>query len=265
LLIYTSQNCPAAYQLNWSLSIFWHDPVVSPDSWLEPFKDVVENDGVRILEHHLSATNVSQFLLSTKPQVSPSSAIRSVKGRLQYLVRQERPKAFRRNYWIQSVGSADLDTIENYVASQIEHHSIADLRIRERLQRYQINDPRVDLSSVQRSSHGEFTYNLHLVLLNSERDIDVSEESLQITHDGILRISCKKGHRLSRAGITGDHLHITLGADVGESPTDVALAYLNNLAFLHKKPVFQSGYFVGTFGQYDLGAIWNSIAAQATK
>ena len=261
---YTAQNCRAAYQLNWSLSVFWHDPVMSPDSWLEPLKVIVENDGVRVLEHRLSAKNVSQFLLSTKPQVSPSAAIRSVKGRLQYLVRQERPKAFRRNYSILSVSSANLETIESYVASQVEHHAMADPRICERLRNYQITDPQVDLSLVQCSSHGEFTYNLHLVLVNSEREIDVREESLQITHDGIPRISCKKGHRLSRAGITGDHIHITLGADVAETPTDVALAYLNNLAYFHKKPIFQSGYFVGTYGQYDLGAIWNSIAAQAS-
>src|SRR5687768_5904618 len=102
---YTTQNCRVAYQLNWSLSIFWHDPVESPDSWLEPLKVIVEEDGVRVLEHRLSAKNVSQFLLSTKPQVSPSAAIRSVKGRLQYLVRQQRPIAFRRNYSIHSVGS----------------------------------------------------------------------------------------------------------------------------------------------------------------
>jgi REP element-mobilizing transposase RayT len=105
---------------------------------------------------------------------------------------------------------------------------------------------------------------LHIVLVNSERGNDLSEESLQITHDGILRISGRKGHRLSRAGVIGDHLHLTLGADVAEVPADVALAYLNNLAFLHKKPIFQSGYFVGTFGRYDLGAIWNSIASQAS-
>jgi hypothetical protein len=93
--IYTLDNCHAAYQLNWSLSVFWHQPPTAAD-WLDALQTATEPDGVRVLEHRLADERMSQFLVSTKPAVSPQALVRSVKGRLQYLVRGERPKAFQR-------------------------------------------------------------------------------------------------------------------------------------------------------------------------
>lgn len=66
------------------------------------------------------------------------------------------------------------------------------------------------------------------------------------------------GHhpRLSRAGILADHLHLTLGCRLDESPEDVALGYLNNLAYAHgMRPLFRYSYYVGTFGEYDMAAV----------
>jgi len=41
-----------------------------------------------------------------------------------------------------------------------------------------------------------------------------------------------------------------------ESPLEVAVGYLNNLAYAQgMKRVYQYGFYVGTFGEYDLGAI----------
>ena len=91
--IYTLDNCHAAYQLNWSLSVFWHQPPTAAD-WLDALQTATEPDGVRVLEHRLADERMSQFLVSTKPAVSPHALVRTVKGRLQYLVRGERPKAF---------------------------------------------------------------------------------------------------------------------------------------------------------------------------
>ena len=62
------------------------------------------------------------------------------------------------------------------------------------------------------------------------------------------RIAKAKGHLLSRVGVASDHLHITLG-DITESPSEIALAYMNNLAHAHgSKPVFQEGFYVGRLG-----------------
>ena len=63
------------------------------------------------------------------------------------------------------------------------------------------------------------------------------------------RISCP-------AAVLPDQIHLTLGCDLAESPEQVALSHLNNLAFaVGMKALFEYGYWVGTFGEYDLGAV----------
>ena len=53
-----------------------------------------------------------------------------------------------------------------------------------------------------------------------------------------------------------DHVHLTLGCVVDQSPEDIVLSYLNNGAYaLGMKPIFQFGYYKGTIGEYDRGAV----------
>jgi len=116
--IYTPANCNPAYQLNWSLSLFWRVPAAKLESdWLPSLQIATEKDGVRILRYRSAGSQVSQFLISTKPAASPQAAIRSVKGRLQYLIRDTYPKAFQRNYSLYSIGSAKREFIERYVST----------------------------------------------------------------------------------------------------------------------------------------------------
>ncbi len=73
----------------------------------------------------------------------------------------------------------------------------------------------------------------------------------------IVRAAGKKGHFLSRAGIVPDHVHLALGCNLDESPAEVALSYMNSLAYAcGQKRVFAFGFYVGTFGEYDLGVTW---------
>src|SRR5208337_3595514 len=103
--IYTAENVRLAYELRWSVAVFWTQAAPTAASWLGPLQDGTEPDGVRILEHRFTKDNVSQFLVSTRPHVTPAQCLRSVKGRLQHLVRAALPKAFRRNYSIRSLGA----------------------------------------------------------------------------------------------------------------------------------------------------------------
>ena len=48
----------------------------------------------------------------------------------------------------------------------------------------------------------------------------------------------------------------TLGGVPSQSPGEIAVCFMNNLAYRDgMKPVFEFGYYLGTFGEYDLGAI----------
>ena len=50
---------------------------------------------------------------------------------------------------------------------------------------------------------------------------------------------------------------MTLGCTAGDAPCDAALGYMNNLAYVcGMKAVLEFGFYVGTFGEYDLGVAW---------
>jgi hypothetical protein len=197
--IYTAENCKMAYQLNWSLAVFWNARPPEPEEWLPTLRAAAERDGVRVLEH-LADGKTSQFLLSTQPATRPPDIARSIKGRLQYLIRDKMPQAFRRNYGLYSVGSANRDAVEEYVCSQLTHHVMADDRVQERVARLQIERP-VDLGQPRTSGHAQFIYNLHVVLVNQQHLCDVREDVLVARHDRVIAAAEKKGHLLSRAGI----------------------------------------------------------------
>ncbi|MEO1983512.1 MAG: hypothetical protein ABGZ24_23625, partial [Fuerstiella sp.] len=119
--IYTAENVTTAYQLNWSLSVFWRRPPANED-WLAELKAICEPDGVRILSHRFATSDCSLFFLSTRPEIRPSEVPRAIKGRLQHLVREQTPRAFQRNYDLHSIGSTQLDKAEAYVATQLQNH-----------------------------------------------------------------------------------------------------------------------------------------------
>ena len=262
--IYTSRNCAnPAYQLNWSYSLFWHS-APSDMSWLEALQTATEPDGIRVLQHQFQKPSVSQFLVSTQPHVSPRVLVQRLKGRLQHLIRETHPEAFQRNYSLRSIGAANRETIEGYVAGQLEHHPPADPRVTEQFRSLQIHNADVDLAQPSRTSHAIYWYNLHIVLVNDGRYRNINPESMQALHDMIVKASAAKQHGLSRGGLLPDHLHLALRCGLEESPEDVALAYLNNLAYASgMKAVFRFGYFVGTFGEYDLGVIARVLVRQS--
>jgi REP element-mobilizing transposase RayT len=258
--LYTSTNCEAAYELRWSLALFSTCDLPPGDAWLPGLKKVVEVDGVRILEFQASHPPVLHFLLSTKPTISPPQIVKSVKGRLQHLVRSSCPAAFRRNFSFGSVGEVRQEVVENYVASQLGHHRMADDRVQQRLAAFQLAFPEVDLSESVFSSHGRYLFNLHLVLVHDGRWCEVREDRLTKTRDMILGVAKKKQHKLSRAAVLSDHVHLTVGCAIEETPAAVALAYMNNLAYAHgMQPLFRHSFYVGTFGTYDLDAIRRAL------
>jgi REP element-mobilizing transposase RayT len=253
--IYTTENCQVAYQLNWSYSIFCHQPPADC-GWLPALQQVCEPDDIRILQHEFKAPNVIQFLISTKPHVAPVFIAQRVKGRFQHLICQTTVLPFRRNYSIRSLGSTRGAKLDEYRASQVGHHPMADQRVQHRFAKYQIHHPDVDLVSFRRTEHAVYGYNLHLVFVAEERWREIRDEVLRAVRDMVESASQAKGHLLKRAALLPDHLHLTVGCQLNESPEQVALSYMNNLAYAQgMTPVYRFSYFVGTFGEYDLGVI----------
>lgn len=256
LPIYTADNCRPAYQLNWSLSVFASTEFPDSSVWLERLRTLVEPDGVRILEFRALQPHVVQFLVSSTPMVAPAEIIRSIKGRCQNLLNATHPSMFRRNYRIDTVGDANCEQLDRYVAGQTDKHPMADHRIQDILESLQFHDPKVDLSAVQTSSFGQYVNGLQIVIENEGSWNEVRNHILLGMRQMIIRASQQKSWRLLRIGLLSNHIHILLGAGMNESPQQIALSLLNNLAFVHEmKPVFRFSYYVGTFGKYDRWAI----------
>lgn len=253
--IYTRTNCRFTGPNQWGLSVFWREP--EPDAgWFQSLAAATEPDGIRLLGHRFANPSLSQLSVSTLADIAPVFIVQRIKGRLQHLIRARRPKAFRGNYCIRSFGEVSREVVEQYVASQLDHHQMADERVNQALAKYQIVNPDVDLSQPRFTSHGMFWHNLHIVLVHGERWAEVRDAMFQQVHEMIGKVCRGKGYLLSRAGILADHVHLTLGCPIDAAPADVALSFLNNLAFVYgMKPIYQFGAYVGTFGEYDQNAV----------
>jgi hypothetical protein len=114
--LYTSSNCKPAYHLRWSLALFTTTDLPPSATWADSLGEAVGRDGIRLLEHQ-QQSRLLLFFLSTKPSVTPPDIVKSVKGRLQHLLKNSVPKAFRRNFSLTSVGEARGEVVESYVAS----------------------------------------------------------------------------------------------------------------------------------------------------
>jgi REP element-mobilizing transposase RayT len=262
--LYAPDNCRAAFELRWSLSVFWRAAAPSVGNWLDALREATDQDGVRVLEHRFVKANVSQFLLSTAPETAPASMVRSVKGRLQHLVRAQVPKAFRRNYGVRSIGKVRGEIIQGYVRSQTQRHAMADAQVQTRVNALSIAGLGVGLFEPQQNSHAQFCYNLHLVLVNRERGPELRPGILERRRERLVAIAAKKAHRVGNGQILADHLHVTLGWNLGESPRDVAIGYMNNLAYAEEmKSIFEFGFYAGTIGKYDLNAVRRGLADQS--
>lgn len=253
--IYTAENCTFSCPLQWGLTIFWRLEQKNND-WLDALGQSLEQDGIRLLSHRWLNGVTCQFAISTKPHVSPSKIVQRVKGRLQYLVREAQPRPFRRNFAVRSFGAQERAVIERYVRDQTSHHPYADPDYQTFLEHLQFQDSAIDFSEASKTSHGLYWHNLHLVLVHRERWAVSNNSQLTAVREMILRVSRKKAWQVSRIGLLPDHIHLAMGCGFGDSPQNVALCFLNNLAYVHgMKAVFQFGAYVGTFGEYDNRAV----------
>ncbi|MGB2824656.1 MAG: hypothetical protein WBF17_27020, partial [Phycisphaerae bacterium] len=142
---------------------------------------------------------------------------------------------------------------EEYVATQHVHHRMADPETQKLLQRFRIVRSEVDLSKPRTTGHSSFWYSLHLVFVNDGRFGETDVEVLERIGETIARAAEERGHLLSRAAVLADHMHLTLGCSPPEAPCDVALCYMNNLAFAcGMRAIFRFSAYVGTFGEYNI-------------
>ena len=123
---------------------------------------------------------------------------------------------------------------------------MADPRVQAVFERIQLCNRHVDLSLPHEGDHAIYWYNLHMVLVHTERFREVCEERIAARRAMIVGVCEKQRYLLSRAGIVSDHVHLTLGGVPNQSPGEIAVRFMNNLAYREEmKRVLSSGIMWG--------------------
>ncbi len=258
--IYRVDELNPAYQLRYSWAA-WSSrgeslPTALSAEFLESINSLWEGDGLRLLESRIGSDRL-QITFSAKPAVSPVLLATRAKGRLDHALRKSgTPVSFSRKVAVRSLGDARRDAVEAYIERQVVKEPFADERFRGRVHEVTVVNPDVDLSVPSESRSGRYWYNLHVVLVTLDRSRLTDNGSLATVRDTALRVAEKKRYCISRLSVMPDHLHLALRGHIEHSPQDIALAFLNNLAYaMGQKPIWQHGYYAGTFSEYDMGAV----------
>lgn len=257
--IYTSENLHGrAYHLRygwcgWPASA----PLSPPDCDLRQRLDCAwQTDGLHRLEEQWSADLV-QLTFGATPQVSPVTLAARVKGRLEHALRlSNTPACFSRKLAVRSIGNNVREQVEQYIQKQVEKEPLADPRFRELLKEFTLSQCGVDLSRPTETRSGCYWYNLHLVLVTQGRYRCGKRETLERLRGWSLRIAAKKGYAISALSVMPDHMHMALRGNVEHSPEQIALAFLNNLAYaMGQNALWEFGYYAGTFGEYNMNSV----------
>ncbi len=256
--MYNPSAVEGAFQLRYSWT-GWpskgHFPL-STNTAIEQCKSDWETDGLRVLEFQIEPARL-QLLFSVTTGISPVFLAGRAKGRLDHAFRSARESfEFSRKIAVRSVGDATTAQIDVYIATQVPREHFVDERYAGSLAGLQYVNPQVDLSAPTESARGRYWCNLHLVLVTNQRYRFVEVATLEAMRDACLRVAEKKEHGLSRVAIMPDHLHLALRSKIDEPPIDVVFAYQNDLAHMLKLGrIWSDSYYVGTFGEYGMGAI----------
>jgi putative transposase len=256
--LYPGLNVEPAYQLRYTWC-GWPSmgdlPALSSAGW-ESLTASWEEDGLRVLEK--SPTNKRVLItFSARPGVAPILLATRAKGRLQHAYRtlDGAPCKFSRKLSVRSVGDNCTEDVRRYIRQQVGEEPLLDPDLRALLTRFNVECD-VDLGAATRTMSGRYWYNLHLVLVTSERYRIADEAGLTILRDQSFRIAKKKGYTIASLALMPDHLHVALRGNIEHSPHETALAFQNNLAHaLDRGRVWQATYYVGTFGEYNMNAI----------
>jgi len=256
--LYQPATANGAYQLRYSWTA-WPSRGVFPAELDDCLRDCAtpwELEGLRVLECQIHPEQC-QVTFSVTPACSPQFLCARAKGRLDHALRARKvPVDFSRKISLRSLGDANRDAIDAYLAQQARRESFVDPGFEHELGQLAFVDVTVDLSQPHESARGRYWNNLHLVLVTAQRqplrDLDI----LRSLVAAVRKIAAVKGYRLRRASPMLDHLHLTLQVPFDVAAVDVVFAFQNNLAYMLDLGRFWAdNYYIGTFGEYGMGAV----------
>lgn len=255
---YTGHNLRPAYILRYDWTGWPTYGTRLPPQTVAVARDTAplwEQDGLRSLTPFATVEKV-QLLFSVTPQVSPMFFCMRVKGRLQHALRKIGvPVEFSRKVAFRSLGENTDNVVGNYIRGQVGKEDFADQRFREIMRPFTVMRDDMRLADPAESNSGRYWYNLHLVLVVADRFRITNPERLGRLRDTAFDIAAEGGHRIAALSVMPDHVHMALRGNIARSPEEIALAFQNGLARAAGCRVWQDGYYLGTFSEYDLDVI----------
>lgn len=255
---YTGRNIRPAYTLHYDWTGWPTQGTRLPPQTVAIVRDTIalwEQDGLRLLTPHATAEKV-QLLFSVTPPASPVFFCMRVKGRLQHALRKaDVPVEFSRKVAFRSLGENTDEVVGHYLRGQVGKEDFADPRFREIMRQFTVVHNDVQLAEPAESNSGRYWYNVHLVLVVADRFRITNPDRLRQLRDTAFEIAAEGGHRIAALSVMPDHVHMALRGDIECSPEKMTLVFQNGLARAAGCRVWQDGYYVGTFSEYDLDVI----------
>lgn len=231
-------------------------PEQPKDDFFNRLESYWESDGIRRLEMNWTAQQI-QITCSVKPTVCPIFFVSRIKGRLQHALRHaDTPVRFSRKVSFRSVGENNREQVESYIAQQVTKEQFVDSRFSNFMKQFTLAEPGIKLQEPIETNSGRYWYNLHVVLVTDWRMRFTDERSLNLIAQTCDKVAVKKSCDIASRSLMPDHVHLGLRANIEQSPEETALGFMNNIAFAFgQKSIFRPSYYVGTFGEYDMGAV----------
>ena len=196
------------------------------------------------------------LLLSTQPQVKPTTIVQRAKGRLQHLLQDQGGISWRRNFRLSSIGDANSKTVDQYLAEQLKHHTMASSTSQQNLDDLVWHDKTIEITQPVTSSHGQYALGLHVVLVHAERWRNADRRFFEITRRGILATLVHWNCAAARIALFADHVHFTVRLKYDVVPSELILAVMNEVCEAHRGlRIWMDGFYVGTVGAYDMAAV----------
>ncbi|MBL7076973.1 MAG: transposase [Kiritimatiellae bacterium] len=257
--IYTPKSVRKVHHLRYDWTGWLSDqtpfPQTTPDA-INACTDAWERDGLALAEFRVHNDRV-QALFDAQPDVSPVVCTTRAKGRLQHALRQAgTPVSFSRKVSFRSLGENVDRTVEGYVRKQVRKEGFVDPRYVAKMKAFTMEDESVALTEPVETARGRYWYGLHLVVVMAGRRRLVDYELMGTIRDTCLAIGRKKECGVKAVSVMPDHVHVALKGNIALSPEEIALAFLNNLAFvMGRNRVWKDEYYVGTFSEYGMDTI----------
>lgn len=255
--IYTAEHCSTVYRLHYTWT-GWPTAGTCfgdlPD--LTQLDELWQADGLQRIAGNWSPECV-QFTFSVMPSITPVFFTGRVKGRLQHALRTAgTPAKFSRKVSFRAIGDNHSAEVQKYIAQQVPKEKFVDPKFEQMLLQFTHVGNVECFQEPMESTSGRYWYNLHFVFVVSGRGHIESRDQLQTLDKALQATAAKHQYDLVARSWLPDHVHIGMRGSILESPLDIGLSILNNMAYSIRRSAFwQSGFYVGSFSEYDLNAV----------